>query len=342
MKKQLLTLGLAILTASLFAAAPWSGKWGGDTSRNKVTIKHVTEASWLPTRDGIADEAIWKNLPAIPIERNWKNRPYYPTLYSCTFKAFWTDDAIWILIQNKDNSFWSSWKAGLSDYLCDKVELYFGVNGIGTNDGAGGAQNGKKTGLYQVTQNYQRHAFMGIDTLGNQPNTHEASTYIYSANGDTVYETIEWMVSLSTLKNSLTTDSAALDPASVKKILFDVCVSDLDSAADQAQRYRQGWSGLGWPDEGWANMDSAGVLTFSTEDVVATREITTTNEAIVVPTVVTDYVTILGDNTNVQVYNTLGQLVLTSKGTNSVSLGKLNTGVYIIKVANTATRVFKK
>jgi hypothetical protein len=262
MKRPTLLLGFALLITSVSATPPWSGHWGADSTRNHVSITYVGSYSALPVIDGIGDEAIWKNIPPIPIERNWKNRPYYPTLYSSNFKAFWTDTTICILVQNKDDSFWPSWKAGLADYLSDKVELYFGVNGIGTNDGAGGAQLGQRAGLYQVTQNYQRHANMGKDTTGNLRYTHEASTYIYSANGDTVYETVEWVVNFKALRNSLTTDSAELDPTVTPQILFDITISDLDSATDQAQRYRQGWSGMGWPDESWANMDSAGVLTF--------------------------------------------------------------------------------
>jgi hypothetical protein len=263
MKKQTLFLSLTLLMASVCVSAQWSGHWGGDTGRNHVSIRYIDDSGVLPVIDGKADDIIWGNLSPIPIERNWKNRPYYPTLYSSNFKAFWTDSTICILVQNKDDNFWPTWKSGLPSYFSDVVELYFGVNGIGTNDGAGGAQMGKRAGLYLVTQNYQRHENMGKDTTGNLRYTHVASTYIYSANGDTVYETTEWVVNFKALRNSLSTDSAALDPTVTNKILFDISISDLDSTSDISQRHRQAWSNIGWPDENWANMDSAGVLTFS-------------------------------------------------------------------------------
>jgi hypothetical protein len=342
MKKQTLFLGLALLITSVCVSAQWSGHWGGDTSRKHVTIKHIGDPCYLPVIDGKPNDAVWRYLPPIPIERNWKNRPYSPTLYSSFFKAFYTDTTICILVQNKDDSFWPSWKANLSDYLCDKVELYFGVNGIGTNDGAGGAQLGKKAGLYQVTQNYQRHSFMGTDTAGNLPYTHEASTYIYSADGDTVYETIEWVVNFKALRNSLTTDSAALDPFNTNKILFDITVSDLDSTVDQAQRYRQGWSNIGWPDESWANMDSCGVLTFeiwdccvlkmATDPCVAVREISST-QSVITPTLVSDFINVPLEVYRIEVIDIMGRSVMQiANNTGKADLSGLTEGIYIVRL----------
>jgi hypothetical protein len=329
MKKQLLTLCLALLTASLFAA--WSDT-NTDTTRRTGSIKHFGGAATsLPTIDGVADDAIWAAVPAMPLDRPFAKTDT-PTLYNALWKAFWTDTAIFVMVKYEDNSFWPSWKSGQADWASDKVETYYDVNGK-VPDGYGASTGGTK-GLYQVTNNFDTIPAAGVEHPGSFDSTFQANTWSY---GDHAVITVEWLVSFKALKDS---NGTGFDPSVTTQIGFDVCVSDLDSGG--ASRQRQMWSNVGIPSEDWNLMDSAGILTFSTEEIVSSKPIDANQTSLVQPTVVNDVINILGDNTNVEIYNTVGQMVMSSKNSNQVHVSSLQAGVYFVRVGTTTTKIIKK
>jgi hypothetical protein len=262
MKKTLLNLILIFLSSGLFAA--WSDTEITDSSRNHITIQHVSNSAYLPVLDGNTDDQIWQSIDSVPIARPFRGGPdSEPTLYSAWYKAFWTDSAIFVLVQAIDDSFWPDWKSGQASYMSDKVELYFGANGIG-RDGYG-AETGELHGCYQVTADYDYDPFTGTLRPTSQPNSYTANTHIYNLDGS-VTETSEWTVDFRDLKDG-TSSHNVLDPSITTKILFDVTLSDLDSLGSQYTRRRQVWSNVGYPAESWNTMDSCGELTFEQTDI---------------------------------------------------------------------------
>jgi Secretion system C-terminal sorting domain len=343
MKKQLLTLGLALMTAGLFAQ--WSDNPAADSSRNAVTIDHVTSASLLPTIDGSASEAVWKSIAPVKIDRLYSNgnagaRPVNePTFYSCWFKAFYTDTVIYVLVHAADNSFWPAFMVPDkgNSYKYDKVELYFGANGIGF-DGYG-ASTGAANGCYQVTKDYDSTGHRNVKVRANWPDAYVGQDVKWYGT-DSVVETTEWSVNMKDLTAKGSTDK--LDPTSTPQILFDVNVSDADSAGDLTIRRRQLWSNVGHGgNENWASMDSAGVLTFSGNEVpLGVNQNTTSNvTSLVLPTITTGMVTIQGADLNAIIYNALGQPVLQSNNSTTLDLSGLTNGLYIVKIGKYSSKV---
>jgi hypothetical protein len=336
MKKQLLTLSFAFLGAGLLLAAkPNSATQTTDSSRNYATIK---KCACVAVIDGVADDAVWAAITAIPVDRKFTNET--PSLYSATWKAFWTDTAIFVLVEAEDDMFYPSWRSGQADWASDKIETYFDVNNDGTGvhpDGQGpGAGGGVSKGHYQITHNFDTIEIMGSIQNGDRDSTFEANTWAY---GDHSKLTVEWLVSNKALKDS---NAVQFDATVTTSIGFDICVSDLDSTVPASSRQRQMWSNIGHPGEDWNNMDSAGVITFDTTQIVigAVRPVYVSD--LVTPTLVTSTITVKGDVNSVAVYNMLGQAVLVSNKS-VVDLSSLKTGVYFVNVNNTSvTRIFKK
>jgi hypothetical protein len=334
MKKQLLTLSFAFLGAGLIMALPPYTATSTDSARNHATISHWTGA---PVIDGKGNDKIWTKVTAINIDRAFgKDSASY---YSATWKAFWNDTSIFVLVELEDNNFWPSWKSKQPDWASDKVEVYFNANG--KNPDKPGASTAGKKGMYQISVNWDTIEAMGKPHKGNFDSTWYADTWSY---GDHSKLTFEWSIRFAKLRDSINalTSGSGLDPLSTTKIGFDVVAIDLDSGTGKP-RQRQTWSGKGKPSENWGRMDSVGILTFSTTEldtnVIAIRQITRDDKALVYPTVVSDVLNVNGEQ--ISVYNALGQLVKTVKdiNNNQVYVGDLSKGVYVAVVkSNNQTR----
>jgi hypothetical protein len=329
MKKQLLSLCLLFLTASLFGT--WSDTDKTDSTRNHASIRYIAGASSLPVINGNAGDAIWKVLPSINICRPFSGES--PTLYSAYWKAFWTDTALFVLVNVEDNSFWPSWKSGQSDWASDKIELYLDVNGK-TPDGYGASTAGAK-GLYQITNNYDTVQAMGIEHPGSFDSTFQANTWSY---GDHPIMTVEWLISFKALKDS---NGTPFDPWETMQIGFDVCISDLDSG--QAIRQRQIWSNTGQSEENWNNMDSAGIITFSGECMCCAYKSTECNAVqqfsslvpAITPTFASTTINVPAEISRIEIVDVMGRTVLQAYNYNNlVDISTLTKGIYYVRLFN--------
>jgi hypothetical protein len=341
MKKQLLILSFAFLGAGyLMAATEADSAWSAtDTTVTKLTTT-IKKCDCAATIDGKITEEVWSKITAVPVARPMIHE--IPSLWSAYFKAFWNDTAIFVLGVAVDDNFWPSWKSKAADWASDKFETYFDANGTTTSTTYGASDAGAH-GFYQVTANYDTIPAMGHPHAGSFAGTIEGNTWQFSS-GLLKHDSliVEWCVPFKTLKDS---NATQVTPTNNYTIGFDCDFVDLDSAtAADRGRTRQMWSntnagGLG---EDWGNMSDAGLITFSTADVLATvavHNVTTGTTALVLPTITTGIVTIQGADLNASIYNTLGQKVLVSNNTNTIDLSVLNNGIYIVKIGLNSTKV---
>jgi hypothetical protein len=343
MKKQLLIPSLILLTTGLYAS--WSDNPAADSSRNACSIPYVDNCIFnFPVIDGIANDGIWSIVDAVPIDRMYTNgnagaRPINePTFNSCWFKAFYTDTVIYVLVQATDDSFWPAFMVPdkANSYKYDKVELYFGVNGISKSDHFG-ASTGATNGCYQITADFDTIGKQGIKKPANFPNTWMADKVVYNGTGSVV-ETSEWSINMKVLtaKGSTT----PLDPTSMTQILFDVSVADADSAKDLNIRRRQIWSNIGHgSQENWSSMDSAGVLTFGggiyvvkSTDCVPVRQISSEIPGIT-PSLASTFINIPAEISRIEIINIMGCTVLQANNDNgTVDISMLNKGIYYVRI----------
>ncbi len=344
MKKQLLSLGFALMSLGLMAAWPTPytcTKDYTDTMQKAATILMTPVA---PTLDGqIGDKEIWSVVAEVDMNRPFITSlnpftPDTPTLYKAYWKACWTDTAIFVLVYVEDNNFWPQWKSKLADWQSDKVETYYGVNGI-EPEGKGPANSGAEGGRYQITHNYDS-AGMGTVKAGSVPGTYEANTYTW---GDHAILITEWSVHHGAGAHSLwqvdavSGDSTRWDATTDSVIKFDVGATDLDSL--RSPRQRQLWSNVGRQGENWVNLDYAGHLTLSSN--MLPNGINNGKVAggfSIYPTAVKD---VLYSNMNYTIYGINGQVIMnvTSRATD---LSRLSSGVYIAKSGASAIKFIKQ
>jgi hypothetical protein len=204
-----------------------------------------------PVIDGQADY-FWTACEANNIDKNFTGET--PTLNSATWKAVWNDTAVFVLIEVSDNDFWPSWKSGQPYWASDRIETYFDVNGI-IHDGYGASM--PALGHYLITHDYD--TIPGIPKSGMVVGTFEANTWSFD---HPAYLKEEWCIPFKSLKDSL---AFQLDPFFRTQIGFDVYAVDLDSG--QVARNRKVWSNTGENGENWFDMDSAGIIKFSTDTI---------------------------------------------------------------------------
>ncbi len=271
MKKQLLSFGFALVSIGLMAALPFP--FSATNTDTNVAITSIRHTYLAPTLDGIiSDDEVWNAIDPVPIDRPFNTSTYYgsftpdtPTLYEAYWKACWTDTAVFVLVYAEDNNFWPSWKSYMADWQSDKVEVYMGVNGIEPGEG-GPANSGAQDGLYQITHNYDQFNMGTPQESPIVPGAYEANTYTW---GDHAILITEWSVHIGYTAGKHTLwqkDSTIWDPTVDSVIKFDVGVVDLDSGS-ALFRQRQMWSNVGRQGENWVNMDFAGHLTLSSNNV---------------------------------------------------------------------------
>jgi hypothetical protein len=69
----------------------------------KQLIK-VKKANTTPTIDGIADESIWKTTEWHQLDQLWLGNAYSPDDFQGQYKLTWTDDALYLLAEIKDDT----------------------------------------------------------------------------------------------------------------------------------------------------------------------------------------------------------------------------------------------
>jgi hypothetical protein len=224
----------------------------------------IKKATVAPVIDGEIDE-VWADANKYNIDKKFQAE--LPTLGEAgetTWKALYTEDGFYLLLQVTDDAYYPNYVAGGGDaWTFDKPEVYFDVNyikedGIGGGGGQGHYQfapdltAAKEDGLLTTETDGRKHAFKVT-----KPN--------YVA---------EYFLPWSYL---LDKDGAPADLSN--PMGFDVTIIDRDPG-DEARK-RAVWANVGAINESWSNMDDCGLVTFEgAEAPVYVDEITLTGGSI--------------------------------------------------------------
>jgi hypothetical protein len=225
----------------------------------------IKKASVAPVIGGEIDE-VWGEADQNDIAVVFRTEtPTIGGLGETWWKALWTDDGIYVLVNVTDND-WYPWKEanGTNGWQYDKIELYFDANVFNLEDGKGG-QNPGNAGNYQIAPDPILTNVGG--ELSEDFLVGTGFQYAYMVN-DPNY-TVEYFVPFSYLN-----DAAGVPVDISGTIGFDITVIDNDAPGDDNGRQRTDWSNAGVKDENWNNMDDAGIITLEGAAVIYIDAIT--------------------------------------------------------------------
>jgi predicted peptidase len=255
MKRSLFFIGFAFISLYVFSQRP------------VATIEKFSDGE-NPVIDGQPD-VLWETTEAFGCNENFVGE--YPSfINNPVWKAGWTDDALYIIIEIADDEWAPSWITGNADWLSDKVELYFDVNTV-LHNGEGASVN--DNGHYQVAPNFsETNAGQLLTGYFGQGYRYEYAN-TYNGEGNSVFE---YKIPFSSLIDD---GGNPLNPVERTTIGFDVVVLDNDPL--NSGRHRIVWSNNGAVDydgdgntsESWFNMDDVGELVFHAEEPPADVEI---------------------------------------------------------------------
>jgi hypothetical protein len=308
MKKLLLFVSLFLMAAAV------------SFGQQAATFNWIDDA---PVIDGDPSDAVWSNAAVTTLTPANPFKTETPSLTEPTVKAFWNDTALFVYCSTNDDAWFPTWMTTVQEYESDKFELYLDVN-ADIVDGKG-AKDGVGNGNYQYAPQFQETTMGDLivwtDGTGNGMT---ASDNYDGAGFSSMEYSIAW-------EDVLTSEGVAFDPFGQSTMGFDVTFIDCDAAA--GPRNRLVWSNdgtVGGLDESWATMDGVGVITLSTGSAVQLKDVETLN---VYPTVVSDYINIPSEVNSVEIFNSIGQRVMSIENPGTqVSVARLQTGIHFVKV----------
>jgi hypothetical protein len=225
----------------------------------------IKKASVAPVIGGEIDE-VWGEADQNDIAVKFKTEnPSIGGIGDTWWKALWTEDGIYVLVNVTDND-WYPWKeaGGSNGWQYDKIELYFDANVFNLEDGNGG-QNPGKSGNYQIAPD---PTLTNVDgTLMEDFLVGTGFQYAYMV--DDPNYTVEYFVPFSYLKDA---DGGVVDITGT--IGFDITVIDNDAPGGDNDRQRTNWANAGAIDESWNNMDDAGIITLEGAEIIDIDAIT--------------------------------------------------------------------
>ena len=304
--------------------------------------------------EGIADEPVWNEIEAIPIEKHFftsETTEEQPTV-TAFFKMFYTDQFLYVYVDVTDDVHYPVWETGeiKSEHLYDKVELYFDVND-NLKDGKGPAYvNGyMDKGHFQLAPPFDDEFGYGNPYLPSGVLLGALSEQVfvgYSLKDDGKSYGIEFEFPLDRFTNDRDEYLSMTAFQNLPQGMgFDVIVVDNDN--DGNGRKRMVWKNQG-PVEPYNNMDNCGVVRFGDENGsmgISSEKV----DAVAVkayPNPVADRLTVEGDFDTVSIFNIVGQEVKTS-ATSSMNVEDLSAGIYIVRTykdgkCNGFTKITKK
>jgi hypothetical protein len=280
-----------------------------------------------PVIDGVVD-GFWANVEAYNIDQPFQSEE--PTLDLCTWQAVWNDTVIVVIVITQEDSWCPAWCSGAAGWQSDKPEIYFDVNAELEDAGGPAANGATPNGHFQISPDPSPTA---LDTamafVSGQYNAGGWYGYVI----DDPDETWEYAALIDSLIDS---DGIAVDPYAAPTIGFDVTFIDRDEGDDD--RKRAVWKNIGAVDESWNNMDDAGEVTFSTDEVecglgIYTPQVSSLN---VYPNPTMDYLQIEANFNEAVITNIIGQeaLILKDVKVKRIDISSLESGLYFISLYN--------
>jgi hypothetical protein len=235
-------------------------------------VVNVQRAKVNPVIDGLVDE-VWADAgdPVSIVRYNPEDGA--PTLGDSgqtTWRALWTFEGIYVLIQVADDEFLPHYLfEGAFSWEYDKPEFYFDVNWV-LEDGLGpmGGQ-----GHYQVAPEFTEGSIDGTSlTCGFNGNSGNIVDYAHMVE-DPVY-TSEYFVPFSSMQ-----DKDGLEVDLTAEIGFDVTILDRDDG--DVENKAAVWNNDGVTANSWENMDDCGIILLEGADEgILVDEITLTGGTI--------------------------------------------------------------
>lgn len=275
------------------------------------------------TIDGYEDEDVWFEAEAVPLEKNFGEEQPTVTAY---FKAFYTEDYLYVLLNVEDDDHHPHWEAGSENHWeWDKPEIYFDANEV-HDDGLGAKNAGD--GHWQFAPPFAEENYGVQGTAEDVPGT----TWCYVLTGENYV--VEYQFVLANITNgdgeSLTLDDFKALPEGLG---FDATVIDQDEGITEA-RQRKVWQCDGTINEAWANMDGAGALIFTEGTLVSSKDLKASSLN-VYPNPVQDVMNVDGKFNRVVISNIIGQQVkVIESSSRRINVSDLSKGVYFVKAYN--------
>jgi hypothetical protein len=157
------TWHLVMLLMLISAGIIFTGFHESSDEKNYKAIK----APQAPIIDGIGNEAIWNKAPWKKINHVWLGQPVSDKDFEGKFKAVWTKEKLFLLVEIIDDSLMDIHPDGLDTYWDDDcVEVF-----IDENHSGGNHQYSHNAFAYHIALDY-KVADMGPDSLPHYYNDH--------------------------------------------------------------------------------------------------------------------------------------------------------------------------
>jgi hypothetical protein len=301
-----------------------------------------------PVIDGTVD-AVWDMIDAVELTFEPTDDYGDASIYEGWFKMGWNADSLFLLMRRDDDDFANQWKTGLSDWQSDRDEIFFDVftDTLADGRGASDSQSGASYGHYQFTSIWVQDA---ADWVGNPTQWYHNAPFKFGYSFDTdnsYFSEYAFPFSSLTIDTDLRpTGDATFQGEDGVTFGLQVAIGDVDMSDNPTDETFRKW--LKWVDEGgWDDMDQAGMVLMDATIPSGLNEETVSINIVAYPNPATDYIMIknLVSCVDVEVYNMLGQKVLTQKNISAVSrldVGSFAIGIYYIKLSSDETFKFVK
>lgn len=87
------------------------------TSKKDVQLRYVKKTEQAPIIDGMATDSIWSQTKSYPIDQLWMGDPYSSDDFEGSYKLCWSEEALYVLVEIKDDS--------LFDQYSDPLKLWW-------------------------------------------------------------------------------------------------------------------------------------------------------------------------------------------------------------------------
>ncbi|WP_296382984.1 DUF6265 family protein [Winogradskyella sp.] len=194
------------------------------TSKTKKPIKQlikVKQADVKPTIDGIANEAIWNNSQWHQMDQLWLGNPYTSEDFQGKYKLTWTEDALYLLAEIKDDILIDSYEDPLMTWWDDDcLEIFIDEDNSG--------------GTHQFTHNaFAYHIALDGNVVDMSP---EKKGKLYNSHIEskriTIGKTSLWEVKISIFNDSYLDDknNSPVNLEANKNIGFALAYCDNDNS----------------------------------------------------------------------------------------------------------------
>ncbi|AXT60205.1 sugar-binding protein [Aquimarina sp. AD10] len=97
-------------------------------------IREIKKATIVPKLDGIMDDPIWKEVKWYGLDQRWLGEEYTVDDFFGRYKMAWTPEAIYILVEIKDDKIYDQYKDPLTLWWDDDcVEIFIDADNSGGN-----------------------------------------------------------------------------------------------------------------------------------------------------------------------------------------------------------------